>query len=65
MNLIGKNSKRYNAKSSLIIKRLASKYEVTESFVRLSIKGDRDSNTANAIKKEYNKLIIAIDKVLN
>lgn len=59
----GKSRKKYNAKSALIVKQLAGKYEVSEAFVRMSISGDRVSETAELIKKDYNRLYKAIDNV--
>jgi hypothetical protein len=64
-----KNRKKYDAKSALVIKQLAAKHKVTESFVRLAINGDRDSETATTIRKEYPAMLDvvnnAIDKALN
>jgi len=61
---MSKNRKKYNAKSALVIKQLAAKYEVTETFVRLALRNERDSETAEAIKKDYKNLIKAIDNIL-
>ena len=44
---------KYDAIRAIIIKKVASKHQVSVEFVRMSIKGDRDSATALEIKKEY------------
>lgn len=64
MSAIRKSRKKYDAKSAFVIKQLAISYEVTDVFVRLAVRGDRDSETAVQIKKEYNRLMKAIDNAL-
>ena len=54
-------AKRYNV---LVVERLAEKYGVTQRFVRQCLSGDRQSETADTIKKEYRELDDAIGKVL-
>lgn len=51
-----------------ILNRLADKYGVTKRFIIMSIKGDRESETSESIKKDYKKMdeaISAIDKARN
>ncbi len=61
---MSKGNRKYNAKSALVIKQLAAKHQVTEAFVRLAVKGERGSQTAETLHKEYRKLINAIDNAL-
>ncbi|MCW3106527.1 MAG: hypothetical protein JWQ09_1033 [Segetibacter sp.] len=49
-----RKKREYDAAKALVIKKLSAKYNVTDSFVRLAVNGDRDSETAEKIKKEYN-----------
>jgi|GEM_PF-6259904 len=44
---------KYDATKALIIKKLSAKHEVSPEFVRMALKGDRDSESALLIKKEY------------
>lgn len=65
MGTNSKSRKKYNAKSALVIKELAKRYEVSDAMVRLSISGDRTSDTAEEIKKEYNRLMKEVNTALN
>lgn len=64
MSVISKSMKKYNAKSALVIKHLSEKHQVTEQFVRMSIRGDRESETATEIQKDYKRLVKAIDNII-
>lgn len=60
-----KSSPRTNKKfNHLAVKRLAVKYGLTEYYIRQSIKGDRNSETSDKIRKEYKTLCIKLDKVM-
>lgn len=48
--------KRRNTTNVAIIKGLAAKYDVSKRFVEMSIKGERESDCAEQIKSEYEKL---------
>jgi hypothetical protein len=58
------NTKKRNNYNTDVINRLAQKYGVTDRFVRQSLKGDRDSETAETLKKEYHKMVKALDDKL-
>lgn len=55
MDKSNRKTKKYDALKALIVKKLAEKYEVEPAFVRMSINGDRESETAVEIKKEFAK----------
>ena len=55
---------KYNTTEALVKKTLANKYKVSVDFVRMALRGDRDSETAEAIKKDFKKLTTSINKAL-
>lgn len=65
MNKSKKKYTKYDAKRVMIIKELAAKHQVTDVFVRLAIRGERDSEAAMQIKKDFDRLESAINKILN
>ena len=57
----GKNKKyKYNQS---IVNELSKSYGVTPDFVRKALAGDRLSNTAESIKKDYYKAEKAVNEV--
>ena len=46
---------KYDNIRAFIVKSLASETEYSAEFIRKSIKGERDSEAAESIKKEYKK----------
>lgn len=58
-----KITKRSTARA-LIVKQLAAKFEVDRNHVYLCLRGDSQSETAEQIQKEYNRLMKAIDNAL-
>lgn len=51
-----KNTQKRTSFNTQIVKVLSSSYNVTEYFVRECIKGNKNSLTADEIKKKYNEL---------
>lgn len=51
---------KYN---QLIISKLCKKYNVEADTVRKSLRGDRTSETSENIKKDYYKVLNALNKV--
>jgi|GEM_PF-3114934 len=67
MSAIAKSKKKYTPKSSkraMLVRELAARFQVTEKTVYNAINGDHDSDLAQQIKKEYNRLMKAIDNAL-
>lgn len=62
---MNKSTNKRNNYNTIVVKRLAEKWGVTQRFITMSLRDDRDSETAMSIKKEYKKLNNEIDKVLN
>lgn len=65
MGIGTKNRKKYDTMRAMVVKELAKKYEVSDSFVRMAVNGDRVSETAEAIKKEFAQLTKDISNLLN
>lgn len=59
-----KSTEKKQSYNSLVVSELAKRYECTKVFVRLSIKGERTSERADNIRKDYLKLTKKVDKVL-
>ncbi|MGG5507932.1 MULTISPECIES: hypothetical protein [unclassified Myroides] len=57
-----KNKKR-NEYNQVVIIQLSKKYKITEDYVRRCLSGGRDNLTADAIKKDYNKAVKALNDV--
>ncbi|AZI56668.1 hypothetical protein EIB75_10815 [Epilithonimonas vandammei] len=51
-----KPTKKRNSYNTEIIKVLSEEFVVTERFVRMCVSGDKQSLTAETIKKKYNEL---------
>lgn len=58
-----KSRKKYDNVKALVIKEVAQAFEVTEAYVRLALNGNKDNETTDAMKKEYNRLYKAVEKV--
>lgn len=48
----------------MLVNELAARYSVTHRTVYNAINGEQDSDLAEQIKKEYNRLMKAIDNAL-
>ncbi|AJA67353.1 hypothetical protein MYRA21_0109 [Myroides sp. A21] len=55
--------KKRNEYNQTVIIQLSKKYRITEDYVRKCLSGVRDNQTADAVKKDYNKAVIALKKV--
>lgn len=55
----------YNTYNKAIIKRLREKYGTSPHFIYASLRGDRQSETSEAIVKDYKRMDKEINKVLN
>lgn len=56
------NARRYNVQ---VIKAIASKRNLNQDFVRQCVRGYRDSETAQQIRKEYNQLALEVANILH
>lgn len=48
-----------------VVERIAKKWGVTPRFVTMALKGDRDSETAETIKKDYKRLVKEVNNIIN
>lgn len=62
--ITSKSRKKYDTTKALVIKQLAQRYEYSADYVRKCINGDRESEVADEIKKEYHRLYKAISNAL-
>lgn len=51
----------YNA---TVVNRLIEKYGVSKRFITMSLSGDRESETSEAIKKDYKTMLKEVNNVL-
>lgn len=47
-----------------VVKRLQEKYGVSKRYITMSLSGDRESETSEAIKKDYAKMNHAVSELL-
>lgn len=57
------NNKKRNEYNQVVIVQLSKKYKITEDYVRKCLSGVRDNQTADAVKKDYHKAVVALKKV--
>lgn len=58
------NAKKQNSYNPVAIKALSDKYDLTKYYIRACIRGDRNSLTADTIRKEYKTLVKKIDNIV-
>lgn len=56
--------KTNNSYNILAIKAISEKFKISKQYLRQCIRGDRNSVSADIIKKEYFDLVKKIDKLL-
>lgn len=57
-----KKNKSYNV---IAVKAISEKWNISKQYVRQCVKGDRNSISADNIKKDYLDLVRKIDKLLS
>lgn len=60
-----KSMKTKNTYNAEILKKLKSKYGVSKRFITMSLKGDRVSETSEAIVKDYAVIEKAMTEAIN
>jgi len=63
MGKISKNKKENRNQKTLVVKKIAEMYDVSVAYVYGSLRGDYKNETVEQMKKEYNRLMKAIDNV--
>jgi hypothetical protein len=62
---MGKNNiKKNNSYNVIAVKAISDKMEISKQYVRQCIRGDRNSISADNIKKYYHELVRKIEKAL-
>ncbi len=59
-----KSMKKKQGYNVLVVAELAKRYECTDRFVRMSLRGERTSERADNIRRDYKKLTEKVEKVL-
>lgn len=62
MNKCNQKPNRYNP---VVVQQLSEKHGFTKIFIRQCLKGDRNSLTADTIRKEYKDLVKKVTAALN
>jgi hypothetical protein len=60
-----KNTQKRNKWNSLVVNKLSEKYGFTGYYIRQCLKGERNSQTSDTIRKEYKELVLEIENTLN
>jgi len=50
--------------NTTVVDRLKEKYGVSKRFITMSLSGDRESETSEAIKKDYKTMLKEVNNVL-
>ena len=58
------NIKKNNSYNVIAINTISVKWSISKQYIRQCIRGDRNSISADAIKKDYLKLVKKIEDVL-
>jgi hypothetical protein len=58
------NIKKNNSYNVIAVNAISVKFKISKQYVRQCIKGDRNSISADNIKKDYQELVRKIEKAL-
>ncbi len=58
------NTKKNNSYNVIAVNAISVKFKISKRYVRQCIKGDRNSISADSIKKDYFELVRKIEKAL-
>lgn len=59
-----KPTKKRAIYNTTVVNRLIEKYGVSKRFITMSLSGDRESETSEAIKKDYKTMLKEVNNVL-
>ncbi len=59
------NTKKNNTYNVIAVNAVSEKWKISKQYVRLCLRGDRNSISADNIKKDYLDLVREIDKLLS
>jgi len=65
VNRNSKSRKKYDSAKALVVKQLASSLKISESYVRMALNDTVKNETADTIRKEFNRLYREISNLLN
>ncbi len=60
-----KPTKKNNNFNDVVVDKLSKSFGLTKHFIRMCLRGDRTSQTADTIVKEYKRLVKQVEKALN
>lgn len=62
---MSKSNQKPNRYNPVVVQQLSVKHGFTKIFIRQCLKGDRNSLTADTIRKEYRDLVRKVEDALN
>lgn len=62
---MGKGTKKPRKFNAEVLKRIKEKFGLSEYYIRECLNGHNTSETADTIRKEYNRLLTAVQTALN
>jgi hypothetical protein len=65
MTINKNNTKKYNSYNSFAVTAISKKLNMSKQYVRQCLNRDKNSISADFIKKEYNVLVKKINQLLN
>lgn len=63
-NAMSKSNQNRNSYNTVVVNELSNKHGFTKIFIRQCLKGDRNSITADTIRKEYKELKTKVENAL-
>lgn len=61
---MSKSNQNRNSYNTVVVNELSNKHGFTKIFIRQCLKGDRNSITADTIRKEYKELKTKVENAL-
>lgn len=62
---MSENTTKYQKFNSQVVNKLEQKFRLTGYYIRQCLKNERNSITADTIKKEYKRLVKQVEAALN
>ena len=62
---MGNIRNKYKKFNSQVVNRLIEKHSLTGYYIRQCLKGERNSETSDTVRKDYNRLARQVKNVLN
>jgi len=62
---MSKSTTKYQKFNSQVVNKLSAKFGLTDYYIRQCLKNERNSITADTIRREYKRLVKEVETALN